>query len=188
MRKLKLQVQISIDGFVSTGPNDEQHWVTWQWDEIRPQVLAMCDAADTILLGRKLAVDYIPYWLEVCNHPEDELYELGPRIANMKKVIFTKTLEKAEWPNTVLAKGDLVEEVMKLKRQEGKDIAVYGGSSFVSALIKAGLVDEYNLYINPVAIGHGGAIFDGLNVFRKMKLTGSIVYQCGIVKLQYVPL
>lgn len=65
MRKLKLQVQMSIDGFVSTGPNDEQKWVTWAWGEIRPYVLELLDATDTILIGRKLAVDYIPYWQDV---------------------------------------------------------------------------------------------------------------------------
>lgn len=52
MRKLKLQVQMSIDGFVSTGPNDEQKWVTWAWGEIRPYVLELLDATDTILIGR----------------------------------------------------------------------------------------------------------------------------------------
>lgn len=188
MRKLKLQVQMSIDGYVSVGENDEQHWVTWAWEEIRPQVIALCDSSDTILIGRKLAIDYIPYWQGVFTQPDDPMHEIAVRVVNTKKVVFTKTLERSEWDNTVLAKGDLAEEVNKLKRQEGKDIIVYGGSSFVSALIKEGLIDEYHLFVNPVAIGRGGAIFDGLDTFRKLVLKETIVFPCGIVKLHYQPL
>lgn len=65
MSKLKLQMQISIDGFVSTGPNDNQQWVTCAWEETRSQVAGLLDGADTMLIGRKLAVDYIPYWEDV---------------------------------------------------------------------------------------------------------------------------
>ena len=64
MRKLKLQMQISLDGFNSTGPNDEQKWVTWAWDEIKQDVLNLASGCDTELIGRKLAVDYIPYWTD----------------------------------------------------------------------------------------------------------------------------
>lgn len=187
MRKLKLQVQISIDGFVSTGPNDEQHWVTWAWDEIRPHVLGLLDSSDTILIGRKLAVDYISYWQGVYTRPDDPMYEVAQRIVRAKKVVFTKTLEKSEWDNTELAKGDLADEIKKLKNQDGKDLIVYGGNSFVSSIIKEGLIDEFHLFINPVALGHGGPIFDQLEQYRQLKLKNSIVYDCGIVLLHYEP-
>lgn len=187
MRKLKLQVQISIDGFVSTGPNDEQHWVTWAWEEIRPHVMALLDSSDTILIGRKLAVDYIPYWQEVNTRPEDPMYEGAQKIVAAKKVVFTKTLNSADWDNTDLAKGDLVEEVMKLKRQPGKDLIVYGGSSFVSALISEGLIDEFHLFVNPVVLGRGGAIFGGLDKYKMMELKNSVVFDSGIVMLHYEP-
>src|SRR4030066_695520 len=110
MRKLKLQVQISIDGFVSTGPNDEQKWVTWAWDEIRPHVLELFDSSDTILIGRKLAVDYIPYWQDVNTKPDDPMYEVAKRIVSAKKIVFTKTLDKSAWNNTELAKGNLADD------------------------------------------------------------------------------
>lgn len=192
MRRLKLQVQQSIDGFVSTGPNDEQHWVTWAWEEIRPHVLALADSTDTILIGRKLAIDYIPYWQDTLTRPEDPMHEVAERIVAAKKVVFTKTLSPADaqvrtWHNTVLATGDLVQEVNQLKQQEGKDIVVYGGSSFVSALIKKGLIDEFHLFINPVALGKGEPIFDGLADFQQLRLTHSKVYASGIVLLQYEP-
>jgi len=68
MRKLKLQMQISLDGFNSTGPNDEQKWVTWAWEEIKDYVLELTNSCDTELIGRKLAVDYIPFGMKhFCN-------------------------------------------------------------------------------------------------------------------------
>jgi dihydrofolate reductase len=185
VRKLKLQVQMSIDGFVSTGPNDEQKWVTWAWAEIRPYVLGLLDSTDTILIGRKLAVDYIPYWQDVNTQPDDPMYEVAQRIVRAKKVVFTKTLDKSEWDNTELAKGDLADEIKKLKNQSGKDMIVYGGSSFVSAIIKEGLIDEFHLFVNPVALGHGGAIFDQLENIQPLKLKKSIVYDSGIVLMNY---
>ena len=185
MRKLKLQMQISVDGFVSTGPNDDQKWVTWAWDEIKPYVLELQQSTDTQLLGRKLAVDFIPYWESVIGKTDSPMIELAEIVVRSKKVIFTKTLEKAEWNNTVLAKGDLVEEINKLKNQSGKDIMVIGGSSFVSSLIQADLIDEFHLFVNPVALGTGDPIFDKLDKFRQLKLKRSIVHDCGIVLQHY---
>lgn len=185
MRKLKLQMQTSIDGFVSTGTNDDQSWVTWAWKEIRPQVLDLLDTADTILLGRKLAVDYIPHWENVFSKPDDPMYEIAERIVPAKKVVFTKTLDKSVWKNTTIAKGSLSDEVNKLKNQNGKDLVVYGGSSFISALIKDGLVDDFNFFVNPVALGRGDSIFNQLKNIQHMKLISSITYSCGIVLLQY---
>jgi dihydrofolate reductase len=186
MRKLKLQMQMSLDGFVSTGPNDEQLWVTWAWEEIRPQVLELLDSSDTILIGRKLAIDYIPYWEDVNRKTDDPMHEAGRRIVDTKKIVFTKTLEKSRWDNTRLAKGDLADEINKLKNQGGKDIIVYGGTSFVSALVKERLIDEYHFFVNPVVLGHGESIFSLLEDFRQLKLKKSILYDSGIVMLNYV--
>ena len=104
-----------------------------------------------------------------------------------KKVIFTKTLEKSEWDNTVLVKGDLVDEITKLKKQDGKDIIAYGGATFVSALIKHGLIDEFHLFINPSAIGKGMSIFKELDSKQNLKLVKSTSFDCGIVVLKYEP-
>jgi len=185
MRKLKLQMQISLDGFNSTGPNDEQKWITWAWDEIKNNVLDLADSADTEIIGRKLAMDYIPYWLDTYTKPDNPMYELAKIKANQKKIIFTKTLEKSEWNNTELAKGNLVEEVNKLKNQSGKDIIVYGGSSFVSDLVKENLIDEFYLFVNPVALGQGVAIFDKLDKREQLKLVKSKTFDCGIILLHY---
>lgn len=185
MRKLKLQMQVSLDGFNSTGPNDEQHWVTWAWDEIKDYVLALSDSADTEIIGRKLAADYIPYWLDTYTKPEDPMHDVAKRFKSKKRIVFTKTLEKSPWENTELAKGNLVDEINKLKSQSGKDIIVYGGSSFVSELVKEGLIDEFHLFINPIAMGRGVPIFDQLANWQRLKLIKSHTCNCGIVILHY---
>jgi dihydrofolate reductase len=185
MRKLKLQMQTSVDGFVSTGPNDDQSWVTWAWKEIRPQVLDLLDSSDTILLGRKLAIDYIPHWENIFSKTDDPMYEIAERIVPAKKVVFTKTLDKSVWKNTTIAKGSLSDEVNKIKNQPGKDIIVYGGRSFVSSLIKEGLIDEFYLFVNPVALGRGEPIFSQLTNIQQMSLLDSITCPCGIVLLNY---
>ena len=94
-------------------------------------------------------------------------------------------LENSEWENTVLAKGELVEEITRLKEQEGGDIIAYGGGTFVSSLIKANLIDEYHLFINPTAIGSGMSIFKGLENRLALQLKKSTSFPCGIVTLCY---
>ena len=185
MRKLKLQMQVSLDGFNSTGPNDEQQWVTWDLDGIKQYVVDLLDTSDTILIGRKLATDYIPFWQETFKKPDDPMYDFASRIVNARKLVFTKTLDKSIWDKTELAKGDLTYEINKLKNQDGKDIMVYGGSSFVSALVKAGLIDEFHFFINPIAIGNGTSAFDQLENWQPLKLVKSITCDSGIVILNY---
>jgi len=115
MRKLKLQMQVTIDGFNSTGPNDEQKWVTWDLDGIKQYVIDLFDTSDTIIIGRKLAVDYIPFWQDTFTKPDDPMYDFATRIVNAKKVVFTHTINKSIWDKTELAKGSLTDEINKLK-------------------------------------------------------------------------
>ena len=186
MRKLHLQMQASVDGFVSTGPNDEQRWVTLVWEEVKPYVIELLDATDTILIGRKLAVDYIPHWQGVEKQVNDPFHGVAERICRAKKLVFTRTLSRSEWENTDLATGDLVQEVKALKAKNGKDIVVYGGSTFVSALLKERLVDEFHLFVNPIALGKGVSVFSELQGWQAFRLKKSITYDCGLVLLNYV--
>jgi dihydrofolate reductase len=185
MRKLKLQMQMSLDGFVSTGPGDEQKWVTWAWNEIKQHVLGLFDSSDTILIGRKLAVDYIPYWEGVNTNPEDPMHEVAKRIVAAKKIVFSKSLKESIWNNTEISNGDFIKKINELKNQDGKDLIVYGGTSFVAELVKAGLIDDYHIFINPVAIGKGESIFSSLDSFKNLKLKDSIAYPSGIVLHSY---
>lgn len=115
------------------------------------------------------------------------MYAFAQRIVAAKKVVFTKTLARSEWDNTELANGDLVEEIRRLKDQPGKDIIVYGGTSFVAALIKVGLIDELHFFVNPVAIGKGESIFSSLEGFQQFKLQRCIPFPSGVVLMSYEP-
>ncbi len=182
MRKLKLQVQITVDGFIA-GPNGEMDWITFAWtDDLKKYVGALTDSMDTIVMGRKLAQGFIPHWAA---RPAGEDPASIDKFNNTPKVVFTKTLQTTEWENTRLANGDLATEINHLKRQPGGDIIAYGGATFVSSLIKEGLIDAFYLFVNPVAIGDGMAIFRGLDGKQNLTLVESIPFECGILGLHY---
>jgi dihydrofolate reductase len=187
MRKLKLQVQISVDGFIA-GPNGEMDWITWEADnDFINYVTELTDSSDSMLLGRKLAEGFIPYWTNIVSNPEDPQYSFAKKMVDTPKFVFSKTLDKSEWANTELAKGDLVTEINKIKSQPGKDIIMYGGANFASSVIKAGLIDEYHLFVNPAAIGKGMAIFNTLESNQKLSFVKATPFSSGIVVLHYNP-
>ncbi len=186
MRKLKLHVYMSIDGCIA-GPNNEQDWMVWDVDEkLKEYENRLHEPVDTILLGRKMTNEFVSHWSNVLNKPDDPEYAFAKKMIETPKIVFTKTLNKSEWPNTEIATGDLNEEITKLKGQDGGgDIIVYGGASFDSSLIEENLIDEYYLFINPVAIGNGKTIFKDLKEIRKLSLIESIAFDSGIVLLHY---
>ena len=187
LRKLRLQVQMSVDGCIA-GPNGEMDWMVGLLDdESIKYAYKITESVDTILLGRKMTDVFISSWLNVMNKPDDPWFAFAKKMIETPKVVFTKTLNKSRWINTDIATGDLVEEVSKIKRQNGRDIIVYGGASFDSSLIKEKLIDEFYLFINPVAIGNGMTIFKDLNEIQKYNLIESKVFECGKVLLRYEP-
>jgi dihydrofolate reductase len=187
MRKLKLQVQMTVDGYIA-GPNGELDFMTWNWDdELKQYVNDITEAVDCIILGRKLAEGFIPHWASVAANPDHLEFTAGQKFTATPKVVFTKTLDQSAWDNTVLAKGDLVAEIANLKKQDGQDIIAYGGATFVSALIKHGLIDEFHLFINPAAIGNGMTIFNELDRTQNLTLVKSTAFDCGIIVLNYEP-
>jgi dihydrofolate reductase len=185
MRKLKLQVQMSVDGYIA-GSNGEMDWMVWDWDDkLKRYVNELTEPVDTILLGRKMTDGFISYWSDMMSKPDDPSNAFAKKMIETPKVVFTKTLNKSQWINTDIATGDLTDEINKLKSQNGRDIIVYGGATFDSSLIKAGLIDEFHLFINPAAIGNGLTIFKDLNEIQKFNLVKSIAFDCGIVLLHY---
>jgi dihydrofolate reductase len=185
LRKLKLHVQMSIDGCIA-GPNGEMDWmVGLSDDKIIKYENELMESFDTILLGRKMTDLFISYWSDVVSKPDDPWYEFAKKMIETPKVVFTKTLNKSKWINTDLVTGDLTDEIIKLKSRDGRDMVVYGGASFDSSLIKLGLIDEFLLFINPVAIGNGMTIFKDLNQIQKFNMVKSIAFDCGIVLLHY---
>lgn len=179
MRKLKLQMQMTIDSYVA-GKNGEMDWMTWNWDEgLNNFVNQLTEPVDTILLGRVLAEGFIPTWTGLLNDPEQG--ETAKKFVETPKIVFTKTLSEHDWTNTKLETGDFVNTIKELKAQEGGDIIVYGGASFVSSLIAENLIDDYYLFINPVILGEGKTIFNGVTERLNMKLVELKAFECGIV-------
>ena len=176
---------MSVDGCIA-GPNGEMDWIVGLLDdELKKYAYRLTEPVDTILLGRKMTDVFISYWSNVVNKPDDPWYEFAKKMIETPKVVFTKTVNKSTWINTDIATGNLIEEVSKIKSQNGRDIIVYGGASFDSSLIKEKLIDEFYLFINPVAIGNGMTIFKDLNEIQKYTLIESKAFECGIVLLRY---
>jgi len=184
MRKLKLQMQVTVDGYVA-GPEGQLDWMTFDMD---PKLLAfithLTDTSDTILLGRKMTDGFIKYWEHVLTQKDSPEYEFAQKMVGLPKVVFSKTLQRVDGKNVRVENGDLAGAVQQLKNRPGKDIVVYGGATFVSSLIEHGLIDEMNFFVNPVAIGNGMRVFKGK---RPLKLAGSTAYPCGIVVNSYLP-
>ena len=184
MRKLRLQVQMSIDGCIA-GPNNEMDWLVWDDNYIK-YLKEITESVDTIIMGRKMVDEFIPYWTEVMNKPDDPWNDFAKKMVETPKVIFTKTLDKSDWPNTDIATGDFRAEITKLKNLDGGDIIVYGGASFDSALIREKkLIDEFYLFVNPIVMGSGKTIFRDLKEIQKLTLIDSKVFDCGLVLLHY---
>jgi dihydrofolate reductase len=180
---------MSVDGYIA-GPNGEMDWMVRDWDDdkLKNRVFELTESVDTIILGRKMTDGFVSYWSDIAmTKPDDPFYELAKKLIEIRKVVFTKALKKSQWVNTTLATGDLTDEIMKLKNESGKGIVVYGGAMFDSSLIKAGLIDEFHLFINPVAIGSGMAIFKDISEIRKFTMVKSTPFDCGIVEIHYQP-
>ena len=187
MRKLKLQVQMTVDGFIA-GPGGQLDFMTWDWDDaLKQYVDEITEAVDCIVLGRKLAEGFIPHWAGVAADPGHPEYSAGLKYSATPKVVFTKTLTAAPWDNTELARGDLADEINTLKARPGRDMIAYGGARFVSALLQHGLLDEFHLFVNPAASGSGLPIFAALERPQPLVLVQSIAFECGIVLLNYIP-
>ncbi len=194
MRKLILEAQITVDGYYTdiNGNNDWQLWnwgADWPWDDkLKKYFTGIMKSVDCILLSRKMAKEgFISHWKQAADDPDDPRFAYASKINETHKVVFSKTLEKSEWDNIDLAKGDLADEINSLKAKKGKDMIVYGGTNFVSALIKENLIDVYLLFINPVAIGNGINIFNQLDDRRSMRLIKATSYDCGMVVMKYRP-
>jgi dihydrofolate reductase len=187
MRKLKLQVQMTIDGFVA-GPNGELDWM-WlpgeQDESMFQRAIELADSCDTILLGRKMTREFIDYWENVVdNQPDSPEHSFAQQMVNMRKIVFSRTQTTINGRNLEVENGDLAAAVQALKEQSGKDIMVYGGADFVNSLISQNLIDEYFIFKNPVAIGNGLSIFKEKKV---LQLESSTAYKNGKILQKYLP-
>ena len=181
-------MQVTLDGFVG-GPSGELDWMVWDWDDVLKKYAAeLTNSADTFMMGRATGEGMAVYWPTVASNPESKEEDLwmADILNSAPKIVFSRTVSAIHWDNARVA-SDIVAEIRQLKQQRGKDLLLYGGAGIVASFIKENLIDEYHLFVNPVAIGSGKAIFNSLEKNRKLKLVNTIRSSVGIVILCYEP-
>src|SRR5262249_14611573 len=141
------------------------------------------NSGSTLLFGRVTYEMMASYW------PSADALKDNPLVAQgmnrSPKVVFSRTLQKADWANSRFVKGDLLGEVRKLKKQSGRGLPILGSGSIVAQLAQAGLVDEYQLLLNPVILGKGRTMFGGVEGKPPLKLTETRTFGNGNVLLCY---
>ena len=189
MRKVILFMHISLDGFVG-GPNGEMDSFTMDFEIGKILIAELLSTVDTMLLGRSLYKGFETYWQAAAENPATpkDLADFAHWIVDSPKIVFSQTLEKVEWKNSRLVKGNAGEEIMKLKQQPGGDMVVFGGAGFASSLVSLGLIDEYRLKLEPVILGKGKPLFKDNDQKIKLKLTNSRTFKSGVVVLYYQPI
>jgi dihydrofolate reductase len=181
MKKVTAGLFVSLDG-VTESP--EKWQLPYFNDEMGEAVGAAMAAADAMLLGRVTYQEFASYWPGVSS--EDQPF--ADYMNNSQKYVASRTLEgPLEWNNSTLIKGNLVEEIARLKRQPGKNIGITGSVTLVQSLLEQDLLDELGLMIHPVVVGSGKRLFEEGGDPKKLKLVESKTFSTGVVYLTYQP-
>jgi len=185
MRRIIASVNMSLDGFVA-GPNGELGWHTNYWTAGMAERLCLqLSQADTILLGRKTYTAMAAYWpkmnRDLC-YPREDLAFAG-MMNGYEKVVVSKTLKKLKWDNSVLLNGNVHDRVWELKSRPGRDIMVLGSITLLRYLLKNGLVEELLLWLHPVVLGNGIALFN--SVLLPLKFISQHRFSSGVILLHY---
>jgi len=183
MRKIIFQMLISLDGYFE-GLNKELDWhiVDDEFNEYASEVL---DAVDVILFGRVTYQLMAGYWPTSAARTDDPI--IAEKMNRLPKIVFSKTLTKAEWNNTRLVRENVEEEISQLKRQPGKDLVIFGSSDLTLSLSESGLIDEYRLFVIPLFLGAGKPVLHGLKGRLRLELLRTRQFKSGVVLLCYRP-
>jgi dihydrofolate reductase len=176
MRKIIESTLVSLDGVIGDPPT----WVRDHLDdEFEKESLERLMESDAMLMGRRTYEMFVNIW-----SARTDPY--ASRINSMRKYVFSSTLEKADWNNSIVIRGDVAAEARKLKQQAGKDLVIYGHGLLGQTLLKHGLLDEFRVSIFPVLVGHGKLLFrDDESTTLKLVATKSL--PTGVVVLRYQP-
>lgn len=181
MRKVVFFNLISLDGYFE-GPGRDINWhhVDEEFNEFAIQQTGEFGA---LLFGRVTYELMAGYWpTEAANRDDPEIARL---MNSLPKIVFSNTLDNAEWENTKLVRDNIVEEVTTLKEQSGKDIAIFGSSDLAVTFIDLGLIDELRIMINPVVLGDGKTLFSGIKSRLDLNLIKTRTFKSGNVLLYY---
>lgn len=190
MRKLIVNTFITLDGVMQApgGPPEDPTggftyggWSVNYWDDIMGQIMGEYMAQPSeLLLGRKTYEIFASHWPYSKEPGADQLN-------NAKKYVASRKLNKVEWNNSTLLKGDVVQGIKQLKQQDAPELQVHGSSNLIQTLLKHNLVDEFRLWIFPVVIGKGKRLFDQGTVPSGLKLAGSKTSSTGVIIATYLP-
>jgi dihydrofolate reductase len=180
---------VTLDGFIA-GPNGEMDWVGQFYDDAMGAYESdLVNAADTLLLGRVTYESFAVSWPHVPDNPDapegEKVY--ARRLNAMRKVVVSRTLDRAEWNNSTLLRAVTPEAIEQLKRESGGDIVIYGSASLVHTLTNLGAIDEYQVLVHPVILGGGKPLFGDVNGQVTLKLVNSKTHPSGVVLLTYQP-
>jgi dihydrofolate reductase len=185
MRKLAVFNNVTLDGYFVT-MNGDMSWAHKQDAEWNAFVQGNASGGGELLFGRITYEMMASYW------PTPHAIKNFPVVAegmnNLPKVVFSRTLDKASWSNTKLVKGDIAAEIRKMKKEPGRDMVILGSGSIVSQLAQEGLIDEYQIVVNPIVLGKGRTMFDGVKEKLTLKLTKTRSFTNGNVVLCYEPM
>jgi dihydrofolate reductase len=184
MRKVFLFMMITLDGFFE-GPNHEIDWHNVD-EEFNEFAIHQLDEVDALLFGRVTYQGMASYWPTQFAKENDPV--VADKMNTVPKLVFSKTLDKAEWNNSRLVKEHIAEEVSKLKQQQGRDLAIFGSSNLAVSLLQMGLIDELRIMVNPVVLGNGKALFKGIDDKVSLKLLKTQTFRSGNVLLYYQPI
>jgi dihydrofolate reductase len=181
MRKLNVFNLVTLDGyFAGQGGDISWHNVDDEFQELANEA---SNSGNTLLFGRVTYELMASYW------PTPEAIKNDPIVArgmnSATKIVFSRTLNKVDWNNTRLVKNDMLSEIRKLKQESGKDLTVLGSGGIVSQLAQERLIDEYQILLNPVVIGKGKTMFEGVQDRFSLTLTKTRVFGNGNVLLSY---
>lgn len=179
MRKIVAGLFLSLDG-VMEAP-DQWHFPYFN-DEMGEAVVSQMAESDAMLLGRRTYEEFAGYWPQQGSDVEG-----ADHMNNTPKFVVSTTLESAEWQNTTLIRGNVAEELTRLKQQPGKDISVVGSATLVRSLLTAGLLDELRLLVHPIVVGHGRRLFPEGGDQQPLKLVESKTFSTGVLYLTYQP-
>jgi dihydrofolate reductase len=184
MRRLTVFNSVSLDGCFVDG-NGDMSWAHNRGADFDEFVKGNASGGGELLFGRvtyELMAGYWPTPMAIKNDPV-----VAEGMNTLPKVVFSRTMHKAAWQNTRLVKGDVVEEVRKMKKEPGRDMVIMGSGSIVAQLAQERMIDEYQMVMVPVVLGKGRTMFEGLRDKLPMKLIGSRTFGNGNVLLCYEP-
>ena len=183
MRNLFSFNMVTLDGFFE-GPNQDISWHHVD-DEFNQFAIEQTSSIGTILFGRVTYELMASYWPTSAAVVDDPV--IAGLMNSLPKIVFSRTLQNAEWNNTRLIKDHIAEEITKLKGQPGKDLAIFGSANLLSSLIQMDLVDEHRIMVNPVVLGSGTPLFLGIKEQLELKLVKTKTFSSGNVLLYYQP-